>query len=249
MQFELNHDKRDISNDDLLADLRDVATNHAEESLKQRIYKEHGKYGVTTVIRRFGSWNSAVTAAGLTITVERNIPNDVLFSALFDLWLSLGRQPNYQEVQMPACKFHVATFERRFGSWRKALEAFVLFANSEDLDAPQEVRTNVTKRRTSRSPDLRLRFKVLKRDHFRCCACGVSPATTPDILLELDHILPWSKGGETVFENLQTLCLECNQGKSNISDALLIEQLEDEIDLKAYRARRNEDTIPLEQLT
>ncbi|RKX24889.1 MAG: hypothetical protein DRP45_07160 [Candidatus Zixiibacteriota bacterium] len=34
--------------------------------------------------------------------------------------------------------------------------------------------------------------------------------------MEVDHKIPWSKGGETIEENLQTLCSECNQGKSNL---------------------------------
>lgn len=217
MRFELNHDKRNISNDDLLSDLRRVASEQSEQQVKQRTYKEYGKYGVTTVIRRFGSWNAAVDAAGLETTVERNIPNDKLFSALYDLWVSLGRQPSYSEVQSPACPFHVTTYERRFGSWRQALEAFVSYANSEDM-TPLPVTAELTDaapRRTSRSPDLRLRFKVLQRDRFRCCACGASPSVTPGVLLEVDHITPWSKGGKTVIENLQTLCFACNQGKTN----------------------------------
>lgn len=217
MRFELNHDKRNISDDDLLSDLRRVASEQSEQQVKQRTYKEYGKYGVTTVIRRFGSWNAAVDAAGLETTVERNIPSDKLFSALYDLWVSLGRQPSYSEVQSPACPFHVTTYERRFGSWRQALEAFVSYANSEDM-TPLPVAAELTDaapRRTSRSPDLRLRFKVLQRDRFRCCACGASPSVTPGVLLEVDHITPWSKGGKTVSENLQTLCFACNQGKTN----------------------------------
>lgn len=216
MRFELSHDRRNISDDDLLADLRRVASEQSEQQVKQRTYKDFGKYGVTTVIRRFGSWNGAVKAAGLETPIERNIPDEQLFSALYDLWLALGRQPSYSEVQKPACKFHVATYERRFGSWRQALEAFVTYANSEDMAAPAVPDlSGVVSRRTSRSPDLRLRFKVLQRDHFRCCACGASPSVTPGIVLEVDHIKPWSKGGETVIENLQTLCLACNQGKTN----------------------------------
>src|SRR3989344_3199329 len=155
MQFELSHDKRNISDDDLLSDLRHVASEQSEQQVKQLTYKDHGKYGVTTVIRRFGSWNAAVEAAGLEITVERNIPDEKLFSALYDLWVTLGRQPSYSEVQKPACQFHVTTYERRFSSWRQALEAFVSYANSEELAPPITESTEATIRRTSRSPDLR----------------------------------------------------------------------------------------------
>jgi hypothetical protein len=200
-----------------LSDLRRVASEQSEQQVKQRTYKACGKYGVTTVIRRFGSWNAAVEAAGLETTVERNIPDDKLFSALYDLWVALGRQPSYSEIQSPACPFHVTTYERRFGSWRQALEAFVSYANSEDMTPPPVAAklTGATPRRTSRSPDLRLRFKVLQRDRFTCCGCGRSPATTLGLELHVDHVNPWSKGGETVIENLQTLCVACNQGKTN----------------------------------
>ena len=216
MQFELNHDRRNISDDDLLSDLRRVASERSEQQVKQRTYKNHGKYGVTTIIRRFGSWNAAVGAAGLEATVERNISNEKLFSALYDLWVAIGRQPSYSEVQKPMCQFHVATYERRFGSWRQALEGFVSYANSEQMATPMVVEaSDIVLRQGSRCPDLRLRFKVLQRDRFRCCACGVSPSVTPGVVLEIDHIKPWSKGGETVIENLQTLCAACNQGKTN----------------------------------
>ena len=70
--------------------------------------------------------------------------------------------------------------------------------------------------KTSRDINLRLRFRVLQRDNFKCCACGASPAKDPAVELHVDHITPWAKGGETVFENLQTLCSKCNLGKSDI---------------------------------
>ena len=71
------------------------------------------------------------------------------------------------------------------------------------------------KSRSKRSIPDKLRYQVLKRDNFKCCACGASPAKDPSVELHIDHILPWAKGGETVLENLQTLCSKCNLGKGD----------------------------------
>lgn len=58
-----------------------------------------------------------------------------------------------------------------------------------------------------------LRYDILKRDHFRCCICGIS--AQDGAKLHVDHIIPVSKGGKTVKSNLRTLCERCNLGKSN----------------------------------
>lgn len=57
------------------------------------------------------------------------------------------------------------------------------------------------------------RYEILKRDHFCCQICGRTQSDGAK--LEVDHIIPVSKGGKTVNENLRTLCHECNQGKGN----------------------------------
>lgn len=61
----------------------------------------------------------------------------------------------------------------------------------------------------------KLREFIKKRDNFTCCNCGNSTYLEPNLLLEIDHIVPVSKGGCTVEENLQTLCWKCNRTKSN----------------------------------
>lgn len=61
----------------------------------------------------------------------------------------------------------------------------------------------------------KLREFIKKRDNFTCCSCGNSIHIEPNLLLEIDHIIPVSKGGCTVEDNLQTLCWKCNRSKSN----------------------------------
>ena len=56
-----------------------------------------------------------------------------------------------------------------------------------------------------------LRYDVLKRDGFKCTLCGRT--ASDDITLEVDHIIPVSKGGLTELDNLRTLCYDCNRGK------------------------------------
>jgi len=57
-----------------------------------------------------------------------------------------------------------------------------------------------------------LRYQVIMRDKSTCQICG---RKAPKVELEVDHILPWACGGPTVVDNLQTLCKECNEGKSD----------------------------------
>ena len=50
---------------------------------------------------------------------------------------------------------------------------------------------------------------VWRKDGGRCVYCG----STENI--QLDHIIPFSKGGASTIENLQLLCQKCNIEKSN----------------------------------
>lgn len=56
------------------------------------------------------------------------------------------------------------------------------------------------------------RFKVLERDNFRCQYCWKNGK---DVSLEIDHIIPKSKGWTDDLENLVTCCRECNSWKWN----------------------------------
>lgn len=52
-----------------------------------------------------------------------------------------------------------------------------------------------------------IRLAVYERDGWKCLHCGTTER------LSLDHIHPWSLGGEDTLVNLQTLCRPCNSRK------------------------------------
>lgn len=58
----------------------------------------------------------------------------------------------------------------------------------------------------------RMRAYVMERDGFRCRRCG---CCSDDRALNVDHVIPFSRGGLTEEKNLQTLCSLCNNGKSD----------------------------------
>ena len=63
-------------------------------------------------------------------------------------------------------------------------------------------------------PDL-LRYRILKEAKGRCSLCGATKDERP---LDIDHIIPRSKGGKNTYENLQVLCSKCNRSKRNFDD-------------------------------
>jgi hypothetical protein len=225
--FTLEPYHRNVPDSVLLDDLRRVAGCLQKSKVTIDEYDEHGRYHSCTISRRFGGWLKALSRAGLEKTRNLGVTREDYFKNLEKVWRHLGRQPRYSEIQKPLSDYCSGAYEDEFGTWRKALEAFVQFMDRGEVggdegdndiqedDAVREVRT--TSHQTSRNPNYRLRFKVMRRDKFRCVLCGRTPATTPGITLVIDHRTPWDAGGETVFENLQTLCNVCNSGKSNLA--------------------------------
>jgi hypothetical protein len=217
--------------EDVISDVCRVAELLHKDTITRDDYAKLGKYHSSTVSRKYGgSWNNVLELCGMRLNVDRDITNEDLFEEIERIWMLLGRQPTTTDIRKGITKYSLNTFTRHFGSWRKALEAFVEYINNEEQDNLVEVdqsdnsETNIVasesdlsyKHQTQREPNLRLRFLVMQRDNFKCCACGASPAKDPSVELHIDHIIPWSKGGETVMDNLQTLCSKCNLGKSDL---------------------------------
>jgi hypothetical protein len=230
----MEYGEKEIKDEILLADLIRVSTELNNSNITISDYEKYGKYTHVTMGVRFGSWNKAKEKAKLEVTYITSNSNEDLFQNILDLWTLLGRQPKYGEVISPNSKFNGSTYARRFGSWRTALEAFIEYINSDNgteevkeahsqlvpINIPSKnsivIQKEIKIKRTPRGINLRLRWTILKRDNFSCKKCGRSPAKDPSIILHVDHLIPWSRGGETVIEKLETLCEQCNLGKSNL---------------------------------
>ena len=229
----------------LINDLLRVSQIIRKASFSSEAYRKYGTWSLCTYYKHFGTWNNALKHAGLQPSplFSAKIEDEKVLEEIERIWVKLGRQPTATDIRNGESIYSLNTFTRHFGGWKNALVAFIKYVNERDeqdtvadeqnpaiTEIPlnqslpksalivQDVETGDTqKHKTPREPNLRLRFKVLQRDQFRCCSCGASPAKDPGVELHVDHIFPWSKGGETVLENLQTLCSKCNGGKSDLT--------------------------------
>lgn len=228
MKFELRKTARGQTDEQLLEDLRRVASKLGRDTVTIAEYTQHGLGHATTIQRRFRSWFKALQDAGLKPSRSRiGISDEELFENLRAVWISLGRQPSYGEIKNPLSQYSAGTYEKRFGSWSLALQQFVEWVNVDEGAQPDkpQIETESPKhsgaqaRRTKREVTERMRFRILVRDGFRCGSCGASPLENRGTELHVDHMVPWSKGGETVPDNLATKCSRCNLGKGDVFEA------------------------------
>jgi hypothetical protein len=225
MKYQLKEFNRNIPDQDLLDDLKKVATKFTNGKMTKDDYNENGQFHAGTLEKRFGTWNKALEKAGVEIITHRNISEKDLFENLENVWIKLGRQPiGRQDLKKPLSKYTVGAYANKFGTWSKALKTFVEFMNLENnLNQESEkveesiseiIQDNeiIFKHKTKRFPSERLKVQVLMRDGNKCALCGI---TVTGDNIHFDHIQPWSKGGETVLENLQVLCETHNLAKGN----------------------------------
>ena len=127
------------------------------------------------------------------------------------VWDFLKRQPTVKDIEnYPSQVSCFATYYNRFGSWKKALEKFCLYKEGKIF-----IEEKIYKKSKRKYINNSLRFEIFKRDSFKCVICGKNPANNINIELEIDHIIPITKGGDNSLENLRTVCNKCNIGKFN----------------------------------
>lgn len=213
------------SAEEILTELRRVADLLGTKKLGRRQFGAHSHIKEGAVTSVFGTWAAAVEAAGLRPNFVRDPSIQQCFENLLSVWTYYGRQPSYAEMGLQPSRITGKVYARKWSSWSKAVRAFAVYANTvEDSpevelagnSEPASVVVDTAEHQGPRMPPLRLRYRVLVRDRFRCVLCGASPATHLPCDLHVDHITPYSHGGRTELANLRTLCAPCNLGKGSL---------------------------------
>jgi hypothetical protein len=124
---------------------------------------------------------------------------------------SLGRTAKPSQTHQPSSANHKTTPTRNITADRD--RPSLGYGQMSLGSASQPTKPKRTKQPARHSISASLRYTILRRDHFACRLCGAT--ATEGISLEVDHIVPVSRGGTNDPHNLQTLCHACNAGKSN----------------------------------
>lgn len=226
-----NRVSRAMSEADLVLELQRVQSIAGRDALSVEEFSRLSVIGVGTIRGRFGTWQKALSVAGISQSKHgKRYSDEECFENLAAVWTHYGRVPQYLEMNQAPSVVGPKAYVVRWGTWRKSLEAFVDWANAEgetpqgaspsgdEVSAEPKLKVHsVRKEEDCREVRPGLRFKVFMRDRFRCLACGRSPATHLNIELHADHVVSVHDKGKTALENLQTLCQDCNLGKGKTS--------------------------------
>ncbi|MFH1236599.1 MAG: HNH endonuclease, partial [Parcubacteria group bacterium] len=230
-----------VSDRALLEELEKVAKVFNYTEFSRNKYNKIANISSSTIERHLGSWSSALKklkeylrSKGIVLSPHLHrgftYSKKMLFDEMERIWQKVGQRPSRDEWLMANAKISSHTYERRFGGWTNACLKFIEYKMGRSIDETDFNNNTETKKfsvknkgkdyeiRGSRNISTSIRLRVIERDKFRCVFCGKSPATDLGTKLHIDHIQPFSRGGKSVLGNLQTLCNECNLGKSDRED-------------------------------
>jgi len=236
MKFKFQRHRIDkLSKENMLGELEKASKIFNYTEFGWRDFNKVADISANPVKKEFGSWKKALEclrahlkSKNLDLSPRKCPPNRIysdkeLFDEMERIWKEFGHRPSRIEWNTAKPKISYQCYKNRFDGWINACLKFIEYKMGKVVIINDKHRqykyskktTDKSKPEKRRDVPLKLRLEVLKRDKFRCVFCGRSPATHTGVILNIDHKIPFSKGGKTEIDNLQTLCSECNIGKSN----------------------------------
>jgi hypothetical protein len=148
------------------------------------------------------------------IVSKINPPAFILKRYANEFWQLVGIELSPITVPYAQYKFQYTSAGGNSGQVAEVhLDTATLDALSQTLD--QKIRWTKSAAGQRALMTARLRGWIKDRDGHTCKHCGISVVAEPHLLLEVDHILPVSRGGFSTPDNLQTLCWRCNRTKGS----------------------------------
>ncbi len=148
-------------------------------------------------------------------SIQKDIPILIKWFGTRNIMTELG----FQEINFKATHFKFYTFRyvspggNKTSSTQIFLDINGLNNFIQFLQDSIKTKKSQAGQRALMTPKLREQIK--QRDNYTCQNCKNSTYNEPNLLLEIDHIIPISKGGVTTEDNLQVLCWKCNRSKGN----------------------------------
>lgn len=145
--------------------------------------------------------------------ISKSIPKIILCFSKNKLWNKLGFDViDISDLYMPTFTFqYISAGGNSSYSCELKLNINNLNKLINYLNDVIKWKKSIAGQRALMTSKLRETIKI--RDGFSCCNCNLSIEDEPNLLLEIDHIIPLSKGGISTENNLQTLCWRCNRTK------------------------------------
>ena len=235
MEFKFQRRRlNELSQSKILVELEVAAKHFNYIEFGRRDFDKIAGISSSAVRKHFGgSWTKALSALkqhlkqkSLDLSPRPHAPNRIysdkdLFAEMERIWQKLGQRPSRTEWEASDPKIAYQTYGKRFHGWTNACHKFIEYKMGHTIlveSRPQKQETDNSpnqNKEDKREISLKLRLTILNRDNFCCVLCGKSPALNRGVTLHIYHKIPFSKGGKSTADNLQTLCSECNLGKSN----------------------------------
>ena len=221
-KFRIDRVRSKHSRAEIIESLKEYAEIHGVVTIGMREYDAWNKriLRAETIRATFDSWGKALQAAGLR--AERSCKLDLkeMVAAFKDCWRNHDSVPSRKQLEnnlsIHNYPFRWISYMNVYGGLGNLAELIIKV--QKGLLPESLLYQRYRKKPKSRSIPLKKSSSVLKRDNYTCVKCGASPQKDKTVTLEVDHIIPVSKGGLSKLGNLQTLCFECNQGKKDRED-------------------------------
>ncbi len=216
-KFDAHAKRIKVSEAEIIAALREFSESVGGRPFAMSEFKKWPgrKFGLSVISLRIGGWREAMQRAGLAVSRVREYGPAELMDRLEAAWKQLGYRPGYHSLKRVS-GMTWGPYVRHWGTLRAACERLAAFhagkMTREEMLRPVPVHERRIKRGRKAIP-VDMRWRVLKRDGHRCVSCGANPATDESAVLQIDHIVPVSKGGVNEEGNLRVLCRDCNAGK------------------------------------